>query len=69
MKYGDSYISVLKEGVSRNNKVENFFMKDNRITPRISVDLLQTIQKNARSIILQKNRIGAIGIQHISNFL
>jgi hypothetical protein len=43
MKYGDSYISVLKEGVSRNNKLENFFMKDNRITHRVSVDLLKTI--------------------------
>lgn len=43
MKYGDSYINVLKEGVSKNNKVENFYMKDNRITPRMSVDLLKTI--------------------------
>ena len=70
MRYGDNYMHVISEGVKHAPiSLEVFQFEGNRITTKSSGNLLSVISKNAKELNFSKNRIGAIGVQHIAKSL
>lgn len=64
MKYGDRYLDSLQEGIKKVQSLEVFNFCDNRMTPRVSGDMILA-SKNAKELNLSRNRIGEVGVLNL----
>lgn len=67
--YGDQYVQVLGQGVSRLNMLSHFYMKGNRIGELGAVSFFSSITQNVRVIDLASNSIGNLGCQHLAQVI
>lgn len=52
MNFGDKYAEVLNEGLRKNQQINKYFLRGNRITNQGADSLLKTISKNAKILDL-----------------
>jgi len=69
MRFGDKYIKSLSKGINKTTFIKDIQLSHNRITKNSSEELLRNIPMHTSNLDLSYNKIGIIGVKHLSENL